>query len=364
MNGLIWTIFIGVNLGAFGLAFGAEFQDDLERDFALRSDGQLQITNLRGSITVQGWAQDRVRVKAKRRVQAENAEDAKKLFAPLDFRFRILGKDIELSAEYGKGLDIQDRIREHEQPKTSMDIVVMAPTRLSLRIWGQSNLVTVKSWNSSVEVRTSSGTVSIDSVRGKDISVLCPLCSIKVARTEGSIRCMAGTGDVGVENTKGPFLYVETTTGNTRATRVSSEQLYVSKTGSIGGSQLQGRIEFSSQNGNIDLTDIEGFVSGKTEGGNINIKAKSWVFMDKSLLESLRGNITLGLPGLFAGEVDLWSVFGKVAVDFPIKRMTSSNEYGPQPINHIRGQIGESGGDQLKVYTHAGNIELSKSTGR
>src|SRR6185437_701938 len=52
-----------------------EFGEEIERDFSLRSIGTLQVTNLRGSITIQGWALDKIRVKAVRRVIASNEED-------------------------------------------------------------------------------------------------------------------------------------------------------------------------------------------------------------------------------------------------------------------------------------------------
>src|SRR4051812_26136582 len=44
-----------------------EFQDEIERDFTLRSTGQLQVTNMRGNIVLQGWSLDKIRVKARRR---------------------------------------------------------------------------------------------------------------------------------------------------------------------------------------------------------------------------------------------------------------------------------------------------------
>ena len=116
-------------------AEAAEFTDEVERDFAIRTIGQLNVTNLRGSVVVRGWSLDKIRVKAKRKVLAETPEEAAKFFGALDFRYQLVGEDIELSAEYGRGLTIDERLKERQTSKTEMQIIVYAPSNLKLRIW-------------------------------------------------------------------------------------------------------------------------------------------------------------------------------------------------------------------------------------
>ncbi len=87
---------------------------------------------------------------------------------------------------------------------------------------------------------------------------------------------------------------------------------------------------------------------------------KDWIFTDKALLESSKGNIQLTLPAHFAGEVDARSVLGKASVGFPLQLIPdSSGSYGPEPSNHLRGRISD-GGDQLRLYSYAGDVELLK----
>lgn len=117
----------------------ADFQDEVERDFPVYALGRLQITNLRGGITVQGWSQDRIRVRGKRRVLANDLESAKAALSALDMRFSKTGREMELSAEYGRGMDIQERLQERRQSKeqqSSMDLIVLAPSSLRLRVLG------------------------------------------------------------------------------------------------------------------------------------------------------------------------------------------------------------------------------------
>src|SRR5258708_2114515 len=110
---VIWAFFLLLS-GVLSLvssvhAAEQEFSDEIERDFNLRSMGQIQLTNLRGNISVQGWSQDKIRVHARRRVFAENETVAKAAFSAMDFRYQELDGNIECSAQYGRGLEIHQR---------------------------------------------------------------------------------------------------------------------------------------------------------------------------------------------------------------------------------------------------------------
>lgn len=348
-------------IGAFASSsFSAEFHDEIVRDYTVKTLGQLQIANLRGGIVVQGWALDRIRVTAKRRAVAASAQEARKLFTALDFRYRNLGTGVELSAEYGKGLEIQDRLREREQPHTSMEMVVQAPSRMKLSVWAVDGVVSVKNWNESVDVRTSKGSVLIQDVNAKLVSLVCPDCQSVVRDARGgALRMMGGTESVEVESFEGEQVYIETSAGSQTLSHVSGEQLYVSKTGKIAGRNMKGRIEFQSQKGAVSFLDSSGFVSGRTESGDIQVRMREWRFFDKALIESSKGAVKLALPSQFSGEIDLWSVSGKTSTVFSVRNSKERGIYGPEPVNHIRGRVGD-GGEQLKLFSQDGDVALDR----
>lgn len=342
-------------------ALAAEFHDEVERDFPLRTMKDLQVTNLRGGMVIQGWALDKIRIKARRRAVAETEADAKKMLNAVDFRFRENDEGIELSAEYGRGLEIGDRLRERESPQTSMEMVVFAPAKLRLRVWTMSGDVTVKSWKAPFEVRTSTGPIRIESIKADSIALLCPSCPITAIDVRGSLRCMGSTGKVDLKNIEGETVFAETNSGSISLSRVyAAEHLYVTRTGAIAGRDFKGHLEFHTQKGDVVLEEGSGFVSGKTDRGNISIKMREWRFSDKALIESVKGNIALYLPVTFAAEVDLWSMNGKASLGFPLQPLDRGAAVGPVPLNHLRGRIGE-GGDQLKVHSQNGNIQILKN---
>lgn len=343
-------------------AFSAEFRDEVERDFILRNNGQLQITNMRGNIVVQGWAMDKIRVKAKRKAIVDTQEQANALFAAVDFRHHSTQDNIELSAEYGRGLSIQDRLKERENPKTSMEMLVYAPAHLKLRVWAVDGSVYVKGWNSDLEVRTASGPITVENLKSDSISLLCSACAMQVKSAKGSLRCMGGTGPISIQDVVGAHVYSESSSGSMKITGVSGEQLYVSKSGAISGGKLQGRIEFHTQQAPVQIEDSRGFLSGRTETGNIVARMKDWVFSDRALIESIQGSIHLDLPQRFSGDVDVWSLSGQAVVDFP---MTSDgvpkSSIGPEPANHLLGRVG-TGGGLLKVFSERGDIRVQRGS--
>ena len=340
-------------------AHAADIQDEVERDFALRSIGDLEISNTRGGIVIHGWSMDKIRVKARRTMKTENAEEAKKLAAAVDFRYRELDGNIELSAEYGKGLDIQDRLKERANPKASMEMVVYAPANLKLRVWAVNGAVHVKEWRAPLEARTDSGPIQIEDVRAETVSLLCPSCEMSVKNVHSSVRCMGGSGPINLNAVNGKSIYVESNSGQQQLKRVSGEQLYVSKDGGISGSLLQGRVEFHTLSGEVSLTDGAGFLSGSTDSGNIDVKMLQWKFADKALIESVKGSIFLTLPSSFAGEVDLWSLYGHTHTGFTVAAISDNPVFGPEPANHLQGRVGQ-GGDQLRVNSQFGDINISK----
>ena len=336
------------------------FSEEIERNFPLRMIGRLQVTNLRGSVSIIGWAQDRIRVKAVRRARASSLQNAKALFSAVDFRYRSVDGDIELSAEYGNSLGIEQRLKERKTPLTSMDMIVYAPSTFVLRAWAAEGAVSIRSWGASIDARTSSGAISVNELKGDNVSILCPSCAITATQVRGSLRCMAGTGTVELRSVKGDQIYVESTSGSQDIEAVEGDQLYVSKQGLIRGRRMVGHVEFHTGSGAIEFKEVSGFVSGKSETGAIEVQMDQWKFVDKALIESNLGDVSLSLPSLFSGEVDLWSVTGRTELAFVGDPIQDGRNQGPEPVNHIRARIG-TGGEQLRIFSKTGNIKILKN---
>jgi DUF4097 and DUF4098 domain-containing protein YvlB len=363
---LVFSILASLLIGTSGstAAEATTFSDTIERDFPLRSLGELRITNARGDITIDGWSQDRVRLKAFRKVQAASQEEATRVFSYTDVRYKNVEKDIEVSAEYGRGLKIEERLKERNLPQVGMDLHIQAPSSLSLRVWAVSGKVFIKGWNANLEVRSTRGTVEIESVRKGTVAVLCPSCSVRVKSVHSSVRCMGGAGDVEISEVNGPQIYVESDAGGVKVSNIEGDQLYVTKAGAIQGKQLKGRIEFHTRQGNVTIAESSGFISGRTETGTVSAQMREWSFVDKALIESISGSVALTVPPTFSAEVDLRSGSGRVFSAFPLILPSGyqgllQEKASRRPFSRLMGMVND-GGEQLKLASDSGNVSLLK----
>lgn len=333
-----------------------EFTEDVERDFPLRTIGRLQVTNLRGGIEIHGWSLDKIRIRARRKATAPSREDAARIFASTDFRYREIEGDIELSAEYGKGLDINQRLKENAEKRSSMEMVVYAPTGLKLRLWTAGGFAKIRNWTAAVEARTATGGIDIEGVRS-EVSLLCTGCKVRAVDVRGPLRCMGGTGDVAISSVVADNVYVETSSGSQQIDNVTGDQLYVSKSGRIQAHKIRGHIEFHAGSGAVTITEGSGFLSGRSESADISASMKFWKFEDRAIIESVRGNVLLALPAGLSADVELFSEKGMVSSAFKVLPSRYRKSFGPDPANHIIGHIGE-GGEQLRLSSQHGAVKL------
>ena len=235
---LAWVIFallfnfMGADFPAKAAPLEFPLEERFQREYSLRSTGELEISNARGDLQIEGWAQDKIRVKATRRAKAGSLEESKALLTATDIRFQNLENGVELAAEYGRGLKIEQRLLERQNPRTSMDMAVSGPARFPLRVWAVDGKVGIHGWTGPVEVRTARGAIHIENSKGA-VSVLCQDCSVAIHSAQSNVRCMGGSGAIELKDIHGPQIYVETDSGAVTVVAAEGEQLYVSKTGPI-----------------------------------------------------------------------------------------------------------------------------------
>jgi DUF4097 and DUF4098 domain-containing protein YvlB len=359
----------------FGAA--ADFFEESEKLIPLRSSSGLQILNNRGDIVIEGWNQDKIRLKVKKKTTTADATEAARLLGSAVARHREIEGSVEISAEYGQGLTLQERLRERDNPKTSMEMVLSAPAHAQLQILAFSGKIVLRHWRAPVQIRSAGGEIHIENSRGENIFVLCPSCSITAKDIQAAFRCVGGNKPVFISSIRGDEIFVETAGGSIQASDIRGYQLYVSKTGPIKVLQPKGHVEFSSGDSQVEIEDVFGFVSGRTVSGNITARISEWDSRDKSFIESISGNILLELPRSFSGELELMALPEKIKVESPFNRhlnpypassfalvdldfdkVSPSETYlGDSLLKRVTSKIG-SGGEQLRVLSESGSISV------
>ena len=295
----------------------------LVRDFPIRSMGTLQIRNQRGSVQVTSWTLDKIRVEAVRRPGADTSGP------PLlpEIRFKDLGGgQMELFADYGRGLGIYDKVKELKREdiwKDGVDLLVKAPSKLGLRLLVKDGAILVKQWSASIESRSQTGTQVFEDIRDGELRVFCPSCSVTVRESRADLRLLGGDKPIQLSQIDAKAIFAETTTGSIGLDQISGEQTYVTQDGAIQGKSLEGTVQFETQKGAVSIDKVSGHVHGRTQFGNIALGIDLWKG-EKGMIESQVGNIAIEVPtALFdkiTGQLQATSAKGEVRITRQKKR--------------------------------------------
>ena len=242
----------GVIIGAL-VALGAMQQTDTT--LALEGAELLGVETLGGSIAVDVWDRDEVRVRA---------EHSTRTFVEIE---RRRGR-IEVESEARRG------------PANLVDFQITVPRSLSLDLQGQYGDVVVEGSDGAIEVETLRGDVTIRGGRG-NVRVANTIGNILVEGAAGEIDVESTAADIRVVNSSGRIL-AETTGGTVVLENVTASSVDV---GSVGG-----RVHYDGT-----------FQPGGTyffgaHGGSITIVVPDGAGMTLSLA-SLHGSITSNLSG-------------------------------------------------------------------
>lgn len=355
-------LWIGLFLAVLPEVKAAEVVEETEKSIPLRSMDKLEIINSMGDVQVQGWAQDKVRIKIRKTIQSTTEEEKKSLLNAIDYRLETREGMIEISSQYGKDLSAEERKRVRDQipSRVKLDILISAPSRLKTEIWTTQGDVSLKSWANSAEIRSKDGQVRVEGFKADRLSVLCEACGIQLRNVNSGVRCMGESGPMTLKQVQGPNIYLETVSGDVHLSHIQGSQLYVTKTGSIEGQHLEGRVGFLSDQAAIALVEVSGSINGKSRSGNLTASIRDWRPQEKSIIESGSGSIRLTLPRSFSAEIDLESPEGITETQFPIDqepRFFAGSQKTEELKHHLKGIVRE-GGELLKVYSATGNVWL------
>lgn len=352
------------------------YQEVLERDYPLRRLGPLRLVNLRGAVRVRGWSLDRIRVRAVKRVRALSQTIADAQFKQIDLRFDANSVDakgarlVELSAHYGQGLTIEERVRERqisEAEQAQMDLDVQIPLQQAVSILTQKGEIEAKNLTASIDAQTRSGALTLQNLRGKETSARCESCTVFVSDIQSALRVWGGDQPIEVSRVTGPEILIESTSGFIRLEKITGKTTLVSKSGSVFGDRLEGEVQIQSAQGSFQLGGLVGSLSGRTASGALQLKWAEWRGTEKVGIDSDLGSVRLEFPLKFSGELYVSAPKGEVFFDFPVRTTTGvvSRSVGGarEPRHELSGQVADRRRSDatLRVLSREGNIEVIRS---
>ena len=354
---------LGDDEGIDEIFSGSSFDYSGELSNALPAAGNslhvdsLHINDDHGTITVNVSDDKRVKVSWRKKVHAENQQDADRYNAKTDPSITQGDKVLTLNANTQGAGD--------KGVTTDLDIYV--PVNTALVIGSGRGAVTIAGMASNVEVEHRRGEVNINDHTG-NVSLNLEGGSVRMGHVKGDVTVQGRGNEVAVDDIDGA-VHVNGEFRETRLARVSKTVSFRSARTEMEFSRLDGRMDLDS--GDLRADSLSGPMRLKTRSKDITLEG----FSGDLRLEDVNGTVSIGLYK--PGNIQIDNRRGDVQVSIPpntaikVEARTHDGEIESE-FDEIKadnkdkqssasGSIGTNG-PRLVMNCDRGTIEIRKGT--
>jgi len=333
------------------------YSGELSNDWPAGSNS-LRINDDRGTITVNVSDDKKLKVSWRKKVHAENQQDADRYNSKTDPAITMAEKVILLNANTQGAGD--------KSVSTDMDIYV--PANTSLVITSSRGDVTVAGMSSNVEINHRRGEVNINGHTG-NISLNLDGSSARLGQVKGDVTIQGKANEVAVEDVDGAVHLNGEFMESVRLIRISKTVSFRSSRTDMEFSRLDGRLDLDSGDlradsltgpmhlttrskdialeglsGDLRLEDSNGTVEvGLHKPGNIQI-------------DNRKGDVQVTIPPNTAIKVEARTHEGEIQSDFDEIKVDNRDKEAS-----ASGSIGTNG-PRLVMNCDKGTIEIRKGT--
>jgi DUF4097 and DUF4098 domain-containing protein YvlB len=298
---------------------GPEQTDKFSETYKVSGEGALDLNQVAGDVKVVTGRGNEVRIDAIKRVRHRDPEEAKRLLAALRIEVNQVGNRLEVRTVYpglgGRG------------SSTSVDYTITVPA------------------SEAVSVKTVSGNVSVNAVRG-EVRAETVSGDVEVVATPNLAVARAVSGDVHARDIGGPVsLTLGTVSGTVVATGLKVRTL---DAGSVSGNLQLSNVEVERLTAKTVNGDID-FDGSLSHGGRYEFSAHS-------------GGVRLVLANATGFDLDASTFSGSIRSDFPVTLRSSSgtgSERRGMSNRAIRGTFGDASA-VLSIRSFSGSVVITK----
>jgi len=289
------------------------------RSVNIGANGELEIANISGDITVTRGGGTSASIEAVKTARSGSADDARALLSLVQVDIIERGTRVEVRTRYPEGDELRRNNRRNVD--VSVAIKVAAP---------EGTRVTVKSISGNISVQDISGPLTLETVSG----------SVRMANAGRTANGRSISGNIDLMDTRvDGALEAGSVSGNVRLRRVAARSVTAN---SVSGNILLEDVDTERVNAQV----ISGTV---TFSGNIDPNGRYE-------LASHSGNVMVTVPAAAGFQVEASSFSGSINTDSPI---TMSGSQSGRRNRTLRGTVG-SGGALLELTTFSGSIVIKK----
>jgi len=331
------------------------FDDHLEQDFP--TGASLKIIDNHGAVSVHDSNDNRISVVIRKRVGAENQNDADKYNSETKPAITVSGNQVTLDAKTEAAGD--------HAIQTDLDISV--PRKAAVTISSRRGDVSVMGRDGSVEISTQHSDTSIEDVNG----------NVKLSQEKGTAKLEQITGDVHVEgrlnevsvsDVKGSAQLDGEFQESVKLERITKNVTFKSSRTDLEFSRIEGTLDLNSdelragqitgplrlttRSKNIHLDDVSGDVRLQDNDGAVEVAMRT---VGNVQIDNRNGDIQLSLPEKAGFRLDARTRDGEIQSDFPELKV-SNDEHE----SRASGTVG-NGSSHIVVNNEHDGIEIRRA---
>ena len=351
---------INIDDNDFNNIFGQSynFNDHLEQDFPAAAS--LKIIDTRGAVSVHASDDNKITVVVRKRVGADNQEDADKYDRETKPTITAMGGLLTLDAKAEGAGD--------HAVETDLDISL--PRKAAVSITSRKGDVNLVGRDGSIDISAQHSDTSVEDVNG-NVKVSQEKGSVKIEQVTGDVHVEGRVNEVSVADIKGAVQLEGEFQESVKLSRITKSVTFKSSRTDMEFSRIEGSLDLDSddlhaeqitgplhlttRSKNIRLEDVSGDVRLQNDNGTIELGMRT---LGNVQIDSRNGDIQLSVPDKAGFRLDARTREGEIQSDFPELKV-SNDEHEAK----ASGSVGNASSHIVLNNEHDG-IEIRRASSK
>ncbi len=299
----------------FGQSYN--FNDHLEENFP--ANASLKIIDTRGAVSVHASDDNKITVVVRKRVGADNQDDADKYDRETKPTITTIGGLVTLNA-------MVEAAGDHA---IETDLDVSLPRKVAVSITSRKGDVNLVGRDGAIDIAAQHSDTSIEDVNG-NVKVSQEKGSVKIEQVNGDVHVEGRVNEVSVADVKGAVQLDGEFQESVKLARITKSVTFKSSRTDMEFSRIEGSLDLDSddlhaeqitgplhlttRSKNIRLEEVSGDVRLQNDNGTIEVGMRT---LGNVQIDSRNGDIQLSLPDKSGFRLDARTHEGEIQSDFP-----------------------------------------------
>jgi len=337
----------------FGETFN--FDDRLERDFP--AGDSLKVLNDHGAVSIHASEDNKITVVVRKRIGADNRDDASKYDGETKPIFTAIGGEITLNT----------RVQAAGDHPVISDLDISLPRKAAVTIVSRRGDVNVASRDGDVEITSQHADTSVEDVTG-NVKLNLERSTARVEQVNGDVHIDGRLNEVSLSDIKGSAQLDGEFQESVKLSRITKMVTFKSSrtdmqfaridgeldldSDDLHADQISGPLHLQTRSKEIRLDGVTGDVRLQDEDGGVEVGVRS---LGNVQIDNRKGDIQLSLPDRAGFRLDARTRDGEVQSEFPELKVENDDKEGK-----ASGTVGNASA-HIVINNEHGGIEIRKA---